>query len=433
MKPRANVQRAPLRVARPVRRGDERGFTLLELLVASVAGLFVVLAAFMLSRGATRLFASEGRVANTQLNLRLGVDRLRADLERAGFMATANVRDDPDVCPNPNTTYAFPARLQSIHYEPGTGTSADAPLSTLNGLRPDKITILGNFASADSYLAADISIGGSGGYRITLQQNFASTARLLAVADGGSTNVNSAIQAVFAPGRMLRVRNTLGSSQFLQIANAAMGAGGRVEINTTGAPPYTMVAGGTVTPRCGGAGGCIGCEINPVQLVQYRIRSLAGTTGFGWAYSDAGGLGDMHKYDLVRAELAPNGSEIDGTQEIVAEYAVDLAFAFSVDTSLPIVGGGAWQEPLVESFPFGHAENAKWGGDVLGNATARPQRIRSVKYRLTTRNRFPEYDAPGDPATGPGLMRYKLGDDRYARARTVTGEVTLFNQQGIRW
>lgn len=418
------------------RRASERGFTLLELLVASVAGLFVVLAAFLLSRGATRLFAAEGRVATTQLSLRIGVDRLRGDLERAGFMATANVRDDPDVCPNPNTTYAFPARLQAIHYQPGAGGSGavDAPISaSLNNLHPDRITLLGNFTSTDSYLAADISIGSSGGYRITLQSNFASTARLLSVGDGGGTSVNKAIEAIFAPGRMVRIRNDLGSSQFLQINTAAIGAGGRVEINTAGNPPYTVVTGGTATPRCGGRGTGMGYEISPVQLVQYSVRSLASKSGFGWAYPDAGGLGDQHKYDLVRTELYPNGSEIANTQEIVAEYAVDLAFAFSVDTTPPIVGGAAWQEPVVQSFPFGHADNAAWAGDIITNPTARPQRIRSVKYRLTTRNRFPEYDAPGELEAGPGPMRYKLATDRYARARTVIGEVSLPNQQGIRW
>src|SRR6185369_7203947 len=84
-------------------RVNERGFTLLELLVAMVAGLIVVLGAFLLSRGSTRLFADENRVGTAQLNLRLGLDRLRSDIARAGYMTTPNVRLDPDVCPDPNT------------------------------------------------------------------------------------------------------------------------------------------------------------------------------------------------------------------------------------------------------------------------------------------------------------------------------------------
>lgn len=419
------------------RRGGEAGFTLLELLVATVAGLSVVLAAFLLSRGTTRLFASEGRVANAQLNLRLGAERLRRDLARAGFMTTANVAADPDVCPNPNGFGGSALKLQAIRYVPGTAGSIDAPISTAQGLAADRIILSGNYTSTDSYLAADIGPATSGaGWDIRLQTTFGASTRLLAATSTGSALAN--LKAVFPAGRIVRVRNDLGSSQFLEVDSVAIGSGGVPIITTKATPPYTTVEGSTVVKRCGGRGGCIGCEISPVQFIQYAVRSLATDSAYAWAYPTGAALGDKAKYDLVRSELAPDGSEIGGSAEIVAEYAVDLAFAFAVDTSNAMTPGAPYIEPTIESFPFGDARNGAFADDVLATATARPQRIRSVRFRLATRARHAEYDAPALAGSAPTPARYDLDPSakaavRYARMRTAVEEVALPNQGGLRW
>ncbi len=418
------------------RRTHERGFTLIELLVAAVAGLFVVLAAFLLSRGATRLFATEGRVANTQLNLRLGIDRLRQDLERAGYMSSANAYLDPDVCPKPQTIGGF-GKLQSIYYEQGTAATAgvDAPQSAAQNLFPDRISVTGNFTSTDAMLAADVGPSTSGGgVTITMQLAWGSTARLLAASEAGSPI--DAVRAVFAPGRLIRLRNKKGSSQFMLISGAGIDAAGRPTIDTAPAPGYVQpnsaITGGD--RRCGGEGNCLGCEISPVQTVRYSVKSLAAVTGYGWAYPNPpAGPGDVHKYDLVREELDLLGNPIGSTAEIVAEYVVDMAFAFSVDTSAAATPTSPWTEPAILPLDFGNAENATWGGDASTlNPAIRPQRIRSVRFRMTTRTRFPENDTAADDG-GPGLMRYLLATGQYARARTVTGDVTLINQRSIRW
>ena len=421
-------------VRRRNKRASERGFTLLELLVASIAGLFVVLAAFMLSRGATRLFASEGRVGNSQLNLRLGVDRLRQDLERAGYMTTPNVRQDPDVCPDPGSL-GFPVRLQSIYYQQGSfaTSGAETPLSLSNNLTPDRLTISGNFATTDSYLAATIEPSTSGaGHDIVLQLGWGSSNRLMSGAETGSALAS--LQAIFAEGRMVRIRNNLGSSQFVVVQSTAINSTGRAVISVSATPTYQVTTGSTVVKRCGGQGVCLGCEISPVQIVRYEVRSLASDSRFGWAYAgDGGGVGEKDKYDLVRSELRPDGTVVPNSEEIVAEYAVDLGFAFGVDSSNALTPGAPYIEPNIISIPFGSAENARWGGDILGgDPSVRPQRIRSVRYRLTTRTRFADYNAATDEA-GPGLGRYMLGPERYSRARTITGEVSLVNQQGLRW
>lgn len=414
-------------------RASERGFTLIELLVATIAGLMVVIAAFLISRGATKVFASEGRVANTQLNLRLGAERLRQDLERAGYMSTPNVRADPDVCPDPNTL-GFAARLQSIYFEAGTPAKSKIATekSSDNGLYPDSITVTGNFTSTDSYLAASIeTASGGSGWDIYLQTGFGSTARLLA--SGETSSAAAALSAAFPTGRMLRIRNDLGASQFGVVTATSIAGGGRPVITIGPAPAYATVSAASINKRCGGRGNCIGCEISPVQFVKYDVRSLRAVTGFTWAYPSTGSTADDSKYDLVRSEMAADGTVIAGSEEIVGEFAVDLGFAFTVDDT-PAISGSTWTEPNIRALAFGDANALAYAGDTLAGApnAVRPQRIRTVHYRLSTRARFPDY-AVGLDDGGPGLARYKLTASQFTRVRTVFGEVSLVNQQGLRW
>lgn len=66
---------------------SRRGFTLIELMVALVAGSFVVAGAYYLSNVSARLFNEQVRRAETQMTLRTASEQLRRDIGRAGFMA----------------------------------------------------------------------------------------------------------------------------------------------------------------------------------------------------------------------------------------------------------------------------------------------------------------------------------------------------------
>lgn len=77
------------------RRRHSTGFTLIELAIALTAGLIVAMGIVALSREATRTFHEEVRSAAAEATLRTAIDRLRADIQRAGFMSTANIVADP--------------------------------------------------------------------------------------------------------------------------------------------------------------------------------------------------------------------------------------------------------------------------------------------------------------------------------------------------
>ncbi len=424
-------------------RTGERGFTLLELLVAAVAGLFVVMAAFLLSRGTTRLLTSESRIGSAQQNLRMGVDRLRSDLERASFMTTANGSKDPDLCPAPPTTFKY---IQGITYKYG-GSALATPQSVANGLNPDSIVLMGNFTSSDLYPIADINCSGTT-CTIYLQWGSgtatagdagaaapASARRLLNFGEAGNT---SAIQAVFNAlpvGRLVRLTNVKGSSQLLlmTVNGAGLAASGQPIITVTA--PLPLNSANAQNKRCGYDGNGNQATLNAVQIVRYQLKSLSTDPNFVWAYPETGVPADQYKYDLVRTEVDPlTDNDIDGTAELVSEYAVDLKFAFSVDQSVASTTG-AWVEPSLTPFKFYESGSTPpaFTDEVRANPSgATPQRIRSVRYRLSTRSRDPDRTVGLDEG-GPGLARYSLGANSFARVRTTIGEVAILNQQGIRW
>jgi prepilin-type N-terminal cleavage/methylation domain-containing protein len=76
------------------RRRHERGFTLVELMVAMVAGLFVSMAVFTLAKHASGFAMRQSRIADATLQSVIGFERLQADIARAGFLSSPNVVRD---------------------------------------------------------------------------------------------------------------------------------------------------------------------------------------------------------------------------------------------------------------------------------------------------------------------------------------------------
>lgn len=140
------------------------------------------------------------------------------------------------------------------------------------------------------------------------------------------------------------------------------------------------------------------------------------------------------RVELVRYEVDTAGAEIADTQELVAELAVDLAFGI---TSATFAANDGNQE-LDVALP--NAANVTTiAGDTTGGA--QPQRVRSVRARLSVRSR--EGDRSGNVVTGgdvaPGLYRIALipgasvADQRFARVRTLQSDIALPNQMGAAW
>jgi prepilin-type N-terminal cleavage/methylation domain-containing protein len=446
------------------RASGSRGFTLVELTVALLAGLIVAMAIVSLAKESTQTFHEEARSAAAEAALRTAVDRLGADLARAGYMSTGNVLADTNIAkPIGAATPPIPPgmvglrRLASIHlYEGGSGANGLALSSAQSpALAPDAIDIGGNMTSAEEFEVQIVMPTNGNCQRILIS---ATSPAIYRVAPVGDTQPAQDLRNVFQPVPagmstqfVVRVVDDTGRSQFVLTCPEATAAGfdpstglPYVDVDAVNTPILTAQQTGTLGGISGYASGR--AWVNPVHVVRWEITTAALEAQNQAQYANAmgnlpsGGV-DPNKYDLVRSYVdMATGQTIPATTELVAEYAVDLDFAFSVDNSL--LGAGL---PNVVTFAFeDDINNDTWAQDVSLQAppfTTGPQRIRSVRARVATRS------AIGDrtvnvPVNNYGnqqyLYRYCInttpscnaadGTLRWARARTITTEVALPNQ-----
>ena len=417
------------------RRRRQAGFTLVELLVSLVAGLIVAIAVVALAKDATATFHEEARSSSAETSLRLGVDRLRADLQRAGYMGTGNVTKDTYVPLDPTknkvtTAVLGHASLAGIRFL-YKGSVAATPLSAINGYTPDAIDITGNLTSADQYVISMVDAGGGscGGQRLRISFDSAATYRILA-----SSQPDLTFERIFQPVPnkqfLVRIADDLGRTEYFLTCSGKKSAGW----DTAGSYAYVDLAG---TPaldvtRYGFVDGRL--TVNPIATVRWELKSV--TTG---AYSalanDGGPETGGGKYDLVRSyvDIATNEPFADTViaPELIAEYAVDLGFAFSADTGNYVASPPV---PNLVTYAFGDSANDTLAANVT---TGSPQRIRSIRVRVTTRAAIPDRSVNLKVADNTYTIRYcviaggcddtKTERRQYARVRTITTEVSTPN------
>jgi len=414
------------RLHRKPRVRSGRGFTLVELMVALTGGLFVSLAVFALARDAGRFYQQESRLANATVGALVGFERLRTDIARAGFMSSPNVVRDPFVCSKP--TSAWPTAMQglsSIQITQPASTS-NASLSS-NGRIPQSILLAGSFASPDIF-PGQLAVNGTT-VSFQLQVDSPAMARLIY----SPTQAASTLSAVFGVGRMLRVMQ-FGKAYFGQIASVTGGP----------QPSITLASSPAIQFRSGSALGC-GAEIintsvaNVVNFVQYDVRNLATNAQTALGTSDNAALYtassaapyEANRTELVRVELNAAGTPINGTEELVAEYAVDLQTSLVAGAPLLSATG-----PTVSYIGSTNALFSSYAGSAIGGAN-QPELIHSVRVRLGVRAREGDRDGTitGNGATS-GIYRFGLGASGagpYARVRTFQADVALYNQASVTW
>jgi len=412
------------------KRAGQRGFTLPELLIASLAGLIIALTVVALSRDATLTFHDELRVSTAEMTLRLAGERLRSDLQRASYMSTPNILQDPFVTRDPgveppqiprNTLPAGAQGLAGIRLmnQGSLGSTvgaltipANSDLSqfsdTMNGLRPDAITISGNLTTSDEYLGGVIEGGGCGGGDAIDLAKLEDPA-VKRVIDSG---LAKAFQPV--PGVIFLARVSDPTGKYFDYVPVC-GVDEVTGVVQLGAKLITAASSGTANAGSAGFGRVI---VNPIQTVAWYVRRSPNPT------LDLQGRFANSRFELVRHWVDAAGA-LAGTAEVVAEYVVDLKFAFTVTRAGSMV-----------AFPFGSAENELWTNNLQTLAQG-PQRIQSVRFRLSTRAGLPDREQD-IPATDGVVYRYCLTQaggvcTQYARVRTLVSEAALVNQSRMVW
>jgi hypothetical protein len=469
---------------------------MVELLISMVAGLAVVLSVVAMGRDATMNFHEEMKVASTQMTQRIAAQRLRADLERTGFMATGNMPRDPVVahclaaaaapCTGQDTvgstpTYIDTTRekglvdLMSVRLKVG-GSLSDPDVAAASGLidnggmNPDIIELAGNFTTADEFSASiDQPAGGCSGARIYLETKDPAVLRMLYVRDGtgtfDQTAADNAVRAAFAPVYDTTTNKTptfgirvsdssLTHYQFVGICDqpnsivvqdpvTSPTGLARAYIDTI-RPLMTQDLGiGGIVPG-GGAGS--GAVVNPVQIVRWEIARRAtrgGKVGAAGTTLDTAGVAALStsRFELLRTWVPFNfgpfanvGADADCPRcvELVAEFAIDLKFGFSVMSPAPPLAPLPPPPPpyAINDYALDDtANNGPVAPSVLSNGT--PQLIRSINFRLGTRTALPDRAVTLGGAPPHFLYRYQLAPNQYARARETVEEVFLANQTSM--
>jgi hypothetical protein len=418
--------------ARKATRGLNRGsgnagFTLVELMVALTGGLFISLAVFALARDSGRFYQREARLANATVSGLIGFERLRADLGRAGFLASPNIARDPRVCAVPDGTW--PTGLRNLASVQVSAAAVSYAALTSNGRTPPVITLAGSYSSSDVYGAKVVPAGNKVIFELSTKEAAGALRRL---GNSGLPDDN-AMKAAFPRGRVLRVVQN-GKQYYGQITDATGGSQPTVTINQQ--PPIQFRSGSEI--GCGlsdvvGSGASTPM-INVVNFIQYEVRppqTATAIAGYKNVFTNsADAPGEAGRTELTRVELNIDGQVIDGTEEIVAEYAVDLNLQLTAVTSTT-----GCCDPNLGLVSPGDALFGTFTGPVFNSANT-PELIRSVRVRLGVRSREADRTATIANPAGEGLFRFNISSgtaETFARVRTFQADVALHNQSDILW
>jgi type II secretory pathway pseudopilin PulG len=451
-----------------------RGFTLVELMVSLVAGVIIAIAVIGLAKAATTSFYEQARLTAVEQTVRNASNRLRYDLTRVSFMGTGNIH----LATTPNVPYghqvasqfAVPGNagarypnlsndLQGIRIlvqgSTSSGPAADTNVAALaaspNFTQPDAIEIGGNMTTDDYYIGKWLGpTGGSCGGGTFEARAFAdpATERLL----GDATTAQANITAAFTPGpngtrHFARVVDSLGCQHYVTIENASYVA----NIDGTGSPgfrinlctasdTFSLLQPGSARSGCGATPNTDETlRISPFQRVRWRIATNTTNT----ALDPPAAIAPANTtFMLYREFLDATGTVVPTLTQIIAEYAVDLKFGIAVDQreTTPAPNNIVVYDLDTDTTGVGGLGNIdSWTrrarDSVLTTGTPTqpgPQRVRSVKFRVSTRASMPDRNRPLTLLpNSPYISRYCVdmpACTKFSRVRSIVSEVPLINQ-----
>jgi len=401
------------------------GFTLVELMIALIAGAFAVTGVYYLNGVSSRSFSEQMRVSETQMSLRSAMEQLRRDFTRAGYLAAPNT----DVAPGCGGAAGAggqvsdrPMRALAVVYDGSNTTpSGVSPLlgaPATNATRVDLLDTWANYATADAYLVDPTTTTGT---TIAFQAASESFRRSFYRPKAGNAAAEwdaARFRQVFAIGRMVRVEHN-GRFFFRDIVGPVNATENSPSITISAMPNcFEPTAWSAVSP-----------------LVHYRYAVEADTAAeMGRLKAPAANkLLGSRRTMLVRREIRDQTSTTapeDNTSHLVLDYAVE----FSVDAVINNATALLVDRPVFEF---------RRNGEVTTQSTNAPERFRSLLVTLTARSAEADPRLPGMPratfnsaeAFNSPLMMFRVLDPANpsptvmmnARVRTLRSEIFLQN------
>lgn len=315
------------------------GFTIVELMVTIVLAILILGGIYVIFSRSVGAYRVENQILSMQDRARFGLDHIRRDLRRAGFLATPNSIVDANVCPKPD------AALRAVSLYPNTGTVFQPWGDANPNIEPTSIVLFGDFFSGQIYRTQGVI-----GNRVFLQvtANFPPS--------------EAEFNRVFNTDRYLRIVTKDQYEIMVPIQESDF-----VERSVTLEEEVPVVG---ATAVCGISGFGEGLDVNVAGFIRYRIAA------------DTRPNAPVGKTDLVREELQVDGlNVIDGSQLVIADYAVDLQFYdFGFDTD------NTGLNPTVVVFPLLSNVAGSGVGFLDPQPGSTPEDLRFLTAVLTVRS-----------------------------------------------
>jgi prepilin-type N-terminal cleavage/methylation domain-containing protein len=439
-----------------------RGFTLVELMVALSAGLAVAAGAYMLSQTSLETFTSEARINAAQYSGMMGMNRLTADLRRAGFMASPNLAKDPRRCgvapaaPVPELITAFRlyegAATGTYGAGPSTASPAYGPLPAVvtgaeNNRAPDRFRIAGNFATNEVFEFTDIDVANKV-VHLAVDRN--AMQRVYRDSKRGAPGICT----MFPRNSWVRLVDAAGMETYVRLVNDSAHCAAVERTDSTGWDKSVKLKFNSTlptVPSCNPAAGP--GYANPVDLVEYVVKYLKPISADLVAEGFPGAVapfvdpdpstpdlpqadidianavtGEGTRLQLVRRRLAGDGTILANSAEIVADHVADLNFRLNY-------------KPAAAANTLALADFDQSTATGAPGAANDWQEVRTVGVRLGIRAKGPEREADGSvvPTSNLPLRRFRLfpasATNRlgFARVRNLYTEVHLTNLMGVTW
>jgi prepilin-type N-terminal cleavage/methylation domain-containing protein len=267
------MERETLRNTRHARHAghDQRhvaGFTLIELMISLTVGGIALGSIYAVGSASTRFLREQQRVSSTQTAVRIAMEQIKRDLQRAGFLATPNAALQGEACAAPsNTVAAITDYEDNIDVPAGMISTADDSVYNSSGeVTFDDLVLMGNYSTSGEYVVSANSTNSE----IRLARGWQSFRRDFSDwTDASSTNyVPALFEQAFREDRMLRLHT---QDERFYFAN--------IESNDATAGTDPIVRPDIPVANCNVVGGWI----SPLNAIRYHVvaASAADRAGDG--------------------------------------------------------------------------------------------------------------------------------------------------------
>lgn len=417
-----------------------QGFTLLELLVATVVSLIIVTGLIIAFQSNTKLYGAQSELSQLQQSLRVTMQTIKEDIERAGFLTSPDTYNDPRVCePKP-----YPS-LPAIWVIDNDGYRANI-LNYSELLHPDTLILTGNYTNSEIYWASRISSN-----TIELQAN-------LADPNDPYPQTEDEFNYIFNSNALLKITPP-GEKNYIYARISGRNYNNKSILTTQPLPIIGVGEAG-----CGIKGLGEGSEVSVVNVIAYVVENplspRAKTSSLSIGESkiiNQGGAsasyyqklrsssGVLARYVVDPTTFDPNNPQniklIPESREVVAENVVDFQvwFRFNNPTKnepyidpTEIPPGGIYES---DPFPSDQSTLAPpCNGGRLRSPNCRVDQIRSAIVKLVLKSSKPDPDFVdpsfiSDKITPNPYRWYRVDPNSPAssRVRMLITEITLPN------